>query len=32
MLTAGSCRLWVAGRLLSHPTEHRAVVNLIKRI
>lgn len=24
--------LWVAGRLLSHPTEHRAVVNLIKRI
>jgi hypothetical protein len=26
------CRLWVAGRLLSHPTEHREVVNLIKRI
>jgi hypothetical protein len=25
-------RLWVAGKLLSHPTEHRAVVNLIKRI
>jgi hypothetical protein len=24
--------LWIAGRLLSHPTEHRAIVNLIKRI
>jgi len=25
-------RLWVAGRFLSHPTEHRAVVNLIRKI
>lgn len=24
--------LWLAGKLLSHPTEHRLIVNLIKRI